>query len=70
MTVVTDGASATYEVPVGYTTFVFDGNKVTVYPGSDSNYEIIGINDLDEEYAPSSMIDENGYAYYENTDTY
>ena len=36
-------ASASIEVPIGYTTFSFNGRSVTVYPGSDSNYEVIGI---------------------------
>lgn len=31
------------EVPVGYTTFVFDGTDVTVIGGSDGNYEIAAI---------------------------
>ena len=31
------------QVPVGYTTFLFDGDSLTVYEGSDTNYEITGI---------------------------
>ncbi len=70
VTVVSENASIVYEVPVGYTTFIFDGNRVTVYPGIDTNYEITGINELDEEYAPTAMVDDNGNAYYENADNY
>ena len=35
--------SARMEVAVGYTTFSFNGRSVTVYEGSDTNYEVVGI---------------------------
>ena len=46
---VTRGAStASIEVAVGYTAFHLDGRSVTVYPGSDTNYEVVGIEQASE----------------------
>lgn len=38
-----------YEVPIGYTTFILDGYNVTVIESEDTNYEIVGLNPADEE---------------------
>lgn len=40
---VTVNGSETVEVPVGYTTFIFNGDDLTVYDGSDDKYEVYGI---------------------------
>lgn len=41
-------ATAEAEVAIGYTTFSFSGRSVTVYAGSDENYEVIGIEKASE----------------------
>lgn len=61
---------ATVEIPVGYTTFEFSDDTLTVYSGSCSTYEILGINTAAEEYTPESSFDEDGNVTYSNTDTY
>lgn len=38
-----------YEVPIGYTTFILDGYNVTVIESDDTNYEVVGLNPADEE---------------------
>ena len=43
VTVTRGSNTAAVEVPIGYTTFSFSGRTVTVYPGTSSNYEVIGI---------------------------
>ena len=67
----------TYEIPVGYTTFAFNGDVLTVYEGSDTKYEVIGINSADEQYQVDDAsyplpvsYDEDGNAVYCNTDDY
>ena len=40
---VTVNGSETFEVPIGYTTFIFNDNTLTVYEGSDDKYEVYGI---------------------------
>ncbi len=67
----------TVEIPVGYTTFMFDGDKLTVYEGSDTNYEVTGINKADEEYVVGDENfpltfeeDEEGNRIYKNSDKY
>lgn len=77
VTVKTASASAKFEVPLGYTTFCFAGDTLTVYEGSDTKYEIAGINMADEEYVEGDETyplpveyDEAGNAVYKNTDTY
>ncbi len=66
-----------YEIPVGYTTFAFNGDCLTVYEGSDTKYEVAGINAADEEYLEGDATyplpvyyDADGNAVYRNTDTY
>ncbi|MBQ4601689.1 MAG: carbohydrate-binding domain-containing protein, partial [Clostridia bacterium] len=66
-----------YEIPVGYTTFAFNGDCLTVYEGSDTKYEIAGINAANEEYLEGDATyplpvyyDADGNAVYRNTDTY
>lgn len=48
VTVTRGNLSAVIGVPIGYTTFSFSGSSVTVYPGSDSNYEIVAIEKTSE----------------------
>lgn len=48
ISVTADGNNSIVEVPVGYTTFIFNGYSVTVVSGSDNNYEIVGLNPADE----------------------
>lgn len=49
---VTRGTSiARMEVAIGYTTFSLNGRSVTVYEGSDLNYEVVGIDMADENVA-------------------
>jgi len=43
VTVTRGSATADMEVAIGYTTFSLNGRSVTVYEGSDTNYEIVGI---------------------------
>lgn len=62
--------SSVVEIPVGYTTFEFDSETLTVYPGSSDKYEVLGINTADEEYIPEAETDENSNLIYKNTDTY
>lgn len=78
--VVTDGSqTVAVQVPVGYTTFVFSGTRLTVIDGSEKNYEISGINSADEEYLvgatdPTYELavskDADGNAVYENSSAY
>ena len=66
-----------YDIPIGYTTFVFDGDTLTVIEGSDLNYQVTGVNAAAEEYVVGDpnyplpeVIDANGNKVYANTDTY
>lgn len=70
VTIVCENGSKTYEVPVGYTTFIFDDDGVTVCPGSDTSYEITGTDSAGTEYTPVGEADENGYTRYASTDEY
>lgn len=61
--------SSAVEVPIGYTTFAFDGNSVTVIEGSDDKYEIVGLNPADElEHDLTVSTDADGNTVYTNTD--
>ena len=69
----------TVEIPVGYTTFVFDGDTLTVIKGKSNNYEITGINAAGEEYTETSeteelllpsYTDDDGNKCYQNTSSY
>lgn len=77
VTVTTDSSSQAFEIPLGYTTFYFNGDTLTVYEGSDTKYEVEGINLADETYAEgdeayplSVSADEDGNPVYTNTDAY
>ena len=66
-----------FDIPIGYTTFVFDGDKLTVIQGSDSGFQITGINAEGQEYTVGSTdyplpetVDAQGNKVYENTDSY
>ena len=62
---VTVNGSETFEVPIGYTTFVFGGDTITVYNGSDTNYEIYGIRaDSSDEQDTVTVSDGNGNVKY------
>lgn len=68
VTLTRDGVTLETEVAVGYTTFVFDGDSVTVYAGSGSNYEVVGMNAADEEdHALTTETLEDGGTRYTNT---
>ncbi len=59
------------QVPVGYTTFRFDGDSLIVYEGVDTKYEVTGVNTANEEYtALESVTLTDGGVVYSNTDTY
>lgn len=65
-----DGAvrEGVYDVPVGYTTFYFDGASVTVIEGSDTKYEVTGINMADENAHDLAVsTDTSGNTVYTNT---
>lgn len=65
-----DGAvrEGVYDVPVGYTTFYFDGASVTVIEGSDTKYEVTGINMADENAHDLAVsTDADGNTVYTNT---
>lgn len=77
VTVAWGGTAQTIEVPIGYTTFLFEGDRVTVYEGSNTNYEVAGINAADKEYLEDDAdyplpvsTDEAGNKVYENTADY
>lgn len=77
LTVQTASGYETFDVPIGYTTFVFDGGKLTVIPGGDSAWEVSGINAAGEEYLVGDaehplpvVTDADGNQVYENTDAY
>ena len=77
LTVQTSAGYEIFDIPIGYTTFVYDGGKLTVVPGSDSGYTVTGINAAGEEYIAGSTdyplpvtTDVNGWTVYENTDVY
>lgn len=62
---VTVNGSETFEVPIGYTTFIFNGDNLTVYEGSDDKYEVYGIRaDSSDEQALESVSDGSGNAVY------
>ena len=64
------GAVCTVAVPIGYTTFVFDGDNLRVYEGSSSNYEISSLNCAaqTETDAVTGAAQEDGSVLYTNTD--
>ncbi|MBR7009470.1 MAG: carbohydrate-binding domain-containing protein, partial [Oscillospiraceae bacterium] len=77
LTVQTASGYHVFDVPIGYTTFVFDGNTLTVIEGDSANYEVAGVNPANEEYLvgdPSFplpfSLDADGNRVFENTDTY
>ena len=77
LTVQTAAGYGVFDVPIGYTTFVFDGGTLTVIPGSSDRYEVSGINAAGEEYLVGDAehplpvsTDADGNQVYENTDAY
>lgn len=77
LTVQTAEGYEVLDIPVGYTTFVFDGGKLTVIPGSGSAYEISGINAAGTEYLVGDAehplpvtTDPEGRQVYENSEDY
>ena len=58
------------EVPIGYTTFSFNGSSLTVFEGSDTKYEVIGISSDGTEYTVEPTTDSDGNSVYSNTDQY
>lgn len=77
LTVQTAAGYQVFDIPIGYTTFVFNGNQLTVISGSSTNFEVAGVNAADEEYLVGSAdfplpvaTDANGNSVYSNTDAY
>lgn len=77
ITVATASGKTQVEIPLGYTTFFFNGDTLTVYEGGDNKYEIAGINIADEEYLEDDAnytlpvkYDADGNAVYNNADNY
>ena len=77
LTIQTASGYHVFDIPIGYTTFVFDGGKLTVIEGDSANYEVAGVNPANEEYLvgdPSFplpvSLDADGNQVFENTDTY
>ncbi|MCR5809515.1 MAG: carbohydrate-binding domain-containing protein [Clostridiales bacterium] len=76
ITVTRGGSTADMEVAVGYTAFRFDGRTVTVYEGSDTNFEVVAIEQSsDTGYAAgtdamSSMVTSDGGVLYTAADGY
>ena len=71
------GETRLFEVPLGYTTFAFEDNCLIVYPGTDTNYEITGVNADDEAFAVGDETyplvtgaDSRGNPVYYNTEDY
>ena len=48
VTVTRGNSTAKAEVAIGYTTFSFNGRTLTVYAGSDTNYEVVAIEQASE----------------------
>ncbi len=48
----------------GETTFVFDGDSVTVVEGNDTNYEVVIYDSTDTESTPDTSTDEDGNTVY------
>ena len=48
VTVTRGSATAEMEVAIGYTAFKLNGRSVTVFAGSDANYEVVGIEQASE----------------------
>ena len=77
LTVQTAAGYQVFDIPIGYTTFVFNGNQLTVISGSSTNFEVAGVNAANEEYLVGSAdfplpvaTDANGNSVYSNTDAY
>lgn len=71
VTVTAGGERSTVAVPVGYTTFVFDGGAVTVYEGSDTNYKVTGHDSAENEYDPcETKGSDGGVTYTAESDAY
>ncbi|MBO4879217.1 MAG: carbohydrate-binding domain-containing protein [Clostridia bacterium] len=57
------------DVPVGYTTFYFNGESVTVIEGQDTKFEVTGQNPADEaDHALTVSTDADGNTVYTNND--
>ena len=58
-----------FEVPVGYTTFILDNDKVTVYEGKDTKYEVYGILASDaEDHVLNRIQNDDGTITYTTAD--
>ncbi len=58
------------EIPVGLTTFVFDGARVTVYEGDSSNYEVIGWATDDSEVSQKQLAADHAISNEDGSVTY
>lgn len=58
--------SCAIEVPIGYTTFIFEDDELKVFEGTDSNYEITGINTTSEITVTGTANEEDGSTVYSN----
>ena len=59
-----------FEVPLGYTTFILDNDRVTVYEGKDTNYEVYGIlsNDANEHTLNKTQSTDGTITYTKSDD--
>ncbi len=64
VSVTAGGSVQIIAVPVGYTTFLFDGDTVTVYKGKDTNFSITGYDSAETEYTPSQTTNPDGSVTY------
>lgn len=66
---ITSGGEVTQvEIPVGYTTFIFDGDNLKIYEGSDTEYKVETMN-IDGTEGDAEGTAEDGYTLYSNVDT-
>ncbi len=71
VTVTAGGERHVVAVPVGYTTFIFSGDAVTVYEGRDTNYKVTGYDSAEQEHTPAqSSGADGGVTYTAESDAY
>lgn len=69
VTVKAGGATYAIDVPIGYTTFVFQGDSVRVYKGS-GGFDVTGVTASGTEYAVTGTENDDGSTSYSNTADY
>ena len=61
------GVVCKIDVPIGYTTFLFNGDSVKVIPGSSDKYSVSAISQAGTETTPTGVTGDDGYVTYSNT---